>query len=88
MSVPIEFWRALSPQRGAPTLLLPQDRYFTRRVSFAPEDLAAAKRAMACHRTQFTSEVVERVSSASAAAWNSAIPLIPAFPATSATSLF
>src|SRR5262245_53204935 len=88
MSVPVESMRAMNPQRGEPPLVAPQARYFTTHVPFAPEDLAAAKRAMACHRTQFTPEVVERVSSATAAAWNNAIPLIPAFPTTSATDLF
>src|SRR5262245_5233441 len=88
MSLPVASMRAMNPQRGAPPLLEPQARYFTTHVPFAPEDLAAAKRAMACHRTQFTPEVVERVSSATAAAWNNAIPLIPAFPTTSATDLF
>lgn len=88
MNLPVESMRAMNPERGAPPLVIPQARYFTTRVSFAPQDLTAAKRAMACHRTQYTPEVVERVSSAAAAAWNDAIPVIPAFPAASATDLF
>ena len=88
MSLPVESMQAMNPQRGAPPLLVPKATYFTTHVSFAPEDFASAKRSMACHRTQFTPEVVERVSSAAAAAWNEAIPLVPAFPAASATDLF
>jgi hypothetical protein len=71
-----------------PPLTVPQAGYFTTRVPFTPEDFSAAKRSMACHRTQFTSEVVERVSAAAAAAWNHAIPLIPAFVAAAGTDVF
>jgi LmbE family N-acetylglucosaminyl deacetylase len=88
MSLPVELMRAMNPQRGAPPHLMPQARYFTTRVPFTSGDFAAAKRSMACHRTQFTPEVVERVSSAAAAAWNNTIPLVPAFPAAAATDLF
>lgn len=88
MSLPVESMQAMNPQRGAPPLLVPKVTYFTTRVPFAPEDLDAAKRSMACHRTQFTLEVVERVVSASARAWNNAIRLIPAFPVAAASGLF
>ena len=88
MSLPVESMQAMNPQRGAPPLLVPKATHFTTRVSFAPEDLAAATRSMACHRTQFTPEVVERVVSATAGAWNNAIPLIPAFRAPAGTGLF
>ena len=88
MSLPVESIQAMNPQRGAPPLLVPKPTHFTTRVSFASEDLAAAKRSMACHRTQFTTEVVERVTSAATRAWNNAIPLVPAFPAAAGTGLF
>jgi LmbE family N-acetylglucosaminyl deacetylase len=88
MSLPVESMHAMNRQRGAPPLLVPKATHFTTCVSFAPEDLAAAKRSMACHRTQFTPEVVERVMSASAGAWNGAIPLIPAFRSPAGTGLF
>ena len=88
MSLPVESMQAMNPQRGAPPLLVPKATYFTTRVPFAPQDLAAAKRSMACHRTQFTPEVVERVVSAAASAWNNAIPLIPAFRAPTGAGLF
>jgi len=88
MNLPVESMRAMNPQRGAPPFVIPQARYFTTRVAYTPQDFAAAKRAMACHATQFTPEVVERVSSAAGAAWNGAVPLIPAVPAASPTDLF
>ena len=88
MRLPVESMQAMNPQRGAPPLLVPKATHFTTRVPFGPEDLASAKRSMACHRTQFTPEVVERVMSATAHAWNNDIPLIPAFPAAAGTGLF
>ena len=88
MSLPVESMQAMNPQRGAPPLLVPRTAYFTTRVPFGPEDLASAKRSMACHRSQFTPEVVERVTSAAARAWNNSIPLIPAFAAAAGTGLF
>ena len=88
MSLPVESMRAMNPQRGEPPLVVPQAKYFTTRVSFAPEDLEAAKRSMACHQSQFTPEVVERVVTAARAAWRNAIPLIPAVPAAPGTDLF
>lgn len=88
MTLPVEVMRAMNPPRDAPPLVVPQARYFTTRVPFSQEDFAAAKRALACHRTQVTPEALERVTSAAAAAWNNAIPLVPAFPAGAAPGLF
>lgn len=88
MNLPVESMRAMNPQRGEPPLTLPQARYFIVRVPFTPEDLQASARGMACHKTQFTSEVVQRVHGAAARAWNGAIPLIPAFSTPPLTDLF
>jgi len=88
MNLPVESFRAMNPQRGEPPLTVPRARYFTVRVPFAPDDFQAAERAMACHQSQFTPEVVRRVAPAMARAWNGAIPLIPAFPAKPGTNLF
>ena len=82
MNLPVESMRAMNPQRGEPPLLIPTAKYFTVRVPFAPGDLQAAEHSMACHRTQFTVEVVQRIVPAAARAWNGAIPLIPAFDRT------
>jgi LmbE family N-acetylglucosaminyl deacetylase len=89
MYLPAEAMEAMNPQRGAPPLLVPDARYATVRVPFSQEDLQAAARSMACHKSQFTPEVVQRVQAAAARVWNGAIPLVPAFPATTRiTDLF
>ena len=88
MSLPVEGMRAMNPQRGEPPLVVPQRKYFTATIAFSPEDFEAAKRSMACHRSQFTAEVVERVTAASGAAWNQRIPLIPAFSTNALTDVF
>jgi LmbE family N-acetylglucosaminyl deacetylase len=79
MTLPLEAIRAFNPARAERPLVLPLAKYATTRVSFAAEDLAAAKRAMACHRTQYTTEVVARVTTAAEAAWAGAVRLVPAF---------
>lgn len=88
MNIPAEGFRAMNPQRGEPPLLTPQSKYATVRVSFTPADLEAGKRSMLCHRSQFAPELVDRVTSAHASAWNGSIPLIPAFPTTGMTDIF
>jgi LmbE family N-acetylglucosaminyl deacetylase len=88
MTLPVESMRAMNPQRGEPPFTVPRATYLTVRVPFAPEDLQAAERSMACHRSQFTAEVVQRVVPAAARAWNGAIPLVPAFTAPPGTDLF
>jgi LmbE family N-acetylglucosaminyl deacetylase len=86
--MPAEAMRAMNPQRGEPPLLVPQERLATARVSFGPEDLQGSARSMACHKSQFTAEVVQRVQSAAARVCNGAIPLIPASPTAPITDLF
>jgi len=88
MNLPVEAMRAMNPQRGEPPFVVPTASYFTVRIPFAPEDLQASERSMACHRSQFTAEVVQRVLPATARAWNGAIPLIPAFATPPGTDLF
>jgi LmbE family N-acetylglucosaminyl deacetylase len=88
MYLTVESIRAMNPQRGVPPLVIPQAKYFTVRVPFEPVDLQAAERSMACHRSQFTPEVVQRVAPATARAWNGAVSLVPAFPTSPGTDLF
>jgi LmbE family N-acetylglucosaminyl deacetylase len=88
MYLPAEAIRIMNPQRGEPPLLVPDARYVTVRVPFSPEDLQAAVRSMACHKSQFTDEVVQRVTPGFARVWNGAIPLVPAFPTGPITDLF
>ena len=58
--------------------------------SFTPVVLAAvlAAGSMACHKSQFTPEIVQRVQAAAARFWNGAIPLIPGFTTAPITGLF
>ena len=88
MYLPVEAIRAVNPQRGEPPMLIPQAKYFTVRVEFQPQDLDAANRSMACHKTQFTPEVAQRVVPVTARVWNGAISLIPAFQTGALTDLF
>jgi LmbE family N-acetylglucosaminyl deacetylase len=85
MSLPAGAMRAMNPQRGEPPLLVPEAKYFTVRVSFAPRDLDRAQQAMACHRTQFTEEQVKRLATQ---AWNGEIRLIPAFQTGTSPDVF
>jgi len=78
MNIPVEAMRAMYPGRGEPPWLVPRPKYFTVRVPFEPQDADAARRAMACHRSQFTDEMVERATTAGVRAWPGGIPLIPA----------
>jgi len=88
MNLPAEAMRAMNPQRGEPPLVIPVAKYFTVRVPFAPEDLRASERSMACHRTQFTVDAAQRLLPAFASIWNGAVALVPAFPTASGTDLF
>jgi LmbE family N-acetylglucosaminyl deacetylase len=88
MYLPVEGIRAMNPQRGEPPLVIPQAKYFTVRVSFTPDDLAASQRSMVCHKSQVRPEVLERVFPVQAAAWNGVIALVPAFPTPPGTDLF
>jgi LmbE family N-acetylglucosaminyl deacetylase len=88
MYLPAEAIRIMNPQRGVPPLVLPDARYVTGHVPFAAEDLQAAMRSMACHRSQFTADTVQRVQAASAGVWNGSIPFVPAFPTPPLADLF
>jgi LmbE family N-acetylglucosaminyl deacetylase len=83
-----EAMRTVNPSRGAPPLLVPQMKYLSARIAFDPNDFEAAARAMACHRTQYTQEQVERVTQAARQSLNGVILLAPAFTTTGETSIF
>ncbi len=87
-SIPVEGFRPMNPARGAPPLLIPQAKYFTVRVPFAAADFDAARRAMTCHRTQYSEDVVQRVAEAMRQAWNGMLPLAPWFSTSAGTDLF
>lgn len=88
MYLPVEMFRVANPQRGEPPLLLPQAKYFTVKVPFTPPDLDAAVKAMACHKTQFSAETMQRFLPARDRVWNGAVALVPASPALSGDDLF
>jgi LmbE family N-acetylglucosaminyl deacetylase len=88
MYLPAEAIRAMNPQRGAPPLLIPEAKHFTVRVAFTPADLEAAQRAMACHRSQYTPDVLARVFPAQARVWNGSVAFVPAFGTTATSDLF
>ena len=88
MYLPVEMMRLANPQRGEPPLLFPQAKYFTVKVPFTPADLDAAVKTMACHKTQFTAEAMQRFLPARDRVWNSAVAFVPASPASSGEDLF
>jgi LmbE family N-acetylglucosaminyl deacetylase len=85
--IPAEGMQAMNP-RGAPPMLVPRAKYLSVRVPFTPADLDAAQRAMACHRTQYTTAVVQRVFPLQAATWRGVLTLAPAFSTAAGTDLF
>jgi LmbE family N-acetylglucosaminyl deacetylase len=88
MYMPAEGMRAAFPQRPPPLFLAPDIKYATTRVPFTPGDLQAAARSMACHKSQLSEEVAQRILAFSTKFWNGAVPLVPAFPAPPLTGLF
>jgi hypothetical protein len=58
------------------------------RVAFTPADDEAAQRSMACHRTQFSDDVVQRVSKAQSRALNGTLALAPYVASDAGTDLF
>jgi len=87
-SFPAEGFRALNPARGVPPFLLPQPKYFSTHVPFTAADAGAARRAMACHKTQYSEDVVQRVSDVVGSASRQGLPLAPAFSGAGADDLF
>jgi LmbE family N-acetylglucosaminyl deacetylase len=61
-SLPVEGFRAMNPARGEPPFLIPLAKYFSARISFSTTDFEASRRSTACHKTQYSDEIVQRVS--------------------------
>ena len=87
VSLPIEGFRAMNPARGVPPFLIPQAKYFSTRVPFSPADFEASRRSMACHKTQFSDDIVQRVFEAQRGALKE-LPLAPLFTTAGTTDLF
>ena len=64
VSLPVEGFRAMNPARGEPSFLIPLAKYFSARVPFSTADFEASRRSMACHKTQYSDEIVQKVSEA------------------------
>ena len=88
MYLPAEMFRVMNPQRGEPAMVIPQEKYFTMRVPFTPADLEAARKAMDCHKTQFTQEAMQRLAPELPRIWKGAVAFVPASPAMSGSDLF
>ena len=86
--IPAEGFRALYPERGVPPLLLPEASYLTVQVAFEPQDFTAARRATACHQTQFTGDMMERMLAAMERGMNGVVTLTSAFDTTQRRDLF
>jgi LmbE family N-acetylglucosaminyl deacetylase len=88
MYLPAEVFRVMNPQRGEPPLLIPQPKYFTMHVPFTPADFEAATKAMACHGSQFTPELLQKMAPEFARVWAGKIPFIPATASMRGNDLF
>jgi LmbE family N-acetylglucosaminyl deacetylase len=87
-SIPAEGFQAMNPGRGAPPFVVPQASLFTMRVRFTDPDLEAAHRSMACHKTQYPNETVERVIGAMREIWKGELPFTALVPQSPADDLF
>jgi LmbE family N-acetylglucosaminyl deacetylase len=86
--IPVEGMRAMNPSRGEPPFLIPLAKYFSMRVAFTPADVEAAGRSMACHRTQYSDEVLQRVLEVQRRMWNGTLSLVPFFATDAGSDLF
>jgi LmbE family N-acetylglucosaminyl deacetylase len=88
VSLPVEGFRAMNPARGEPAFLIPMAKYFSVRVPFSAADFEASRRSMACHKTQFSDEIVQKVSDAARGVLKGELPLVPSFPTAGTNDLF
>lgn len=86
--IPVEGIRVMNPSRGEPPFLVPQSKYLSVRVPFTAADLDVARRSMSCHKTQYSEDVVERVSETMRQALSGILPFVPAFSTSGETDLF
>ena len=88
VSLPVEGFRVMNPARGEPPFLIPLAKYFSTRVPFSTEDFDASRRSMACHKTQYSDDIVQRVSEAMRDGLKGELPLAPLFTTARTTDLF
>lgn len=87
-SIPAEGFRAMNPARGEPPFLIPLAKYFSVRISFSTTDFEASLRSMACHKTQYPDDTVQRVSEAMRRASKGELPFFTLFPVAATSDLF
>ena len=88
VSLSAEGFRTINPERGELPNVRPSPKYFSTRISFSTSDFDAARRSMACHETQYSDDIVQRVSAATRDALKGELPLIPWLPNVATTDLF
>jgi LmbE family N-acetylglucosaminyl deacetylase len=88
VSLPAEGFRSINPERGELPYSRPSPKYFTARISFSDSDFEAARRSMACHKTQYSDDMVQRVSAATRDTLKGQLPLSPWLPNAATTDLF
>jgi LmbE family N-acetylglucosaminyl deacetylase len=60
-SLPADGMRLVNPSGAEMSFLIPLPRFLNIVISYATADLEASRRAMACHKTQYSDEVVQRI---------------------------
>ena len=87
-SLPPEGMRIVNPGRGVPSFMIPQSKYFTTVVPFTPADMDAFRRSMACHKTQYSDDVLARIFEAMKRTEKLEWPLSPWVPVAASRDLF
>ena len=88
VSFPEEAASTLNPGSGEPTYLAPLPKYITARIPFTPADSDASRRSTACHKTQYSEDVLESVSAATRVALKGEMPLSPWLPEAATNDIF
>ena len=60
-SLPVDGMRVVNPSRAEIPFLIPLPRFLNIVIPYDTADLEASRRAMACHKTQYSDDVVQRV---------------------------
>jgi LmbE family N-acetylglucosaminyl deacetylase len=60
-SLPVDGMRVVNPSRAKMPFLIPLPRFLNIVIPYTTADLKATRRAMACHKTQYSDDVVQKV---------------------------
>jgi LmbE family N-acetylglucosaminyl deacetylase len=86
-SLPVTGMRVVNPSRTEMPFLIPLPRFLNIVISYTTADLEASRRAMACHKTQYPDEVVQKVFDAMKGT-RRGLMLSSLFPMADASDLF